>query len=77
MTENKTPNPNEALIHEVLELMNLSSMSQDERTMWTILLPSLTTEEIQKFKATLEKEVRTMTDIYLRAQTELAKDNKK
>jgi molecular chaperone GrpE (heat shock protein) len=74
MSEN-TANPNTTLIEEVLQLMDLSSMDQEERTMWTIMLPSLETAEIKKIKATLEQEVQKMTDIYLKAQAEMS--NKK
>lgn len=55
------------LIDEVLQLMNLSSMSEQEKTVWQIMLPSMKEEEIVQFKAVLEEEVKQMTDIYLKA----------
>jgi hypothetical protein len=61
-------NSNQALIEETLKLMNLSSMGQDERTMWTVMLPSMQKEEIEKLRDALAQEVQTMTDIYLRAK---------
>jgi hypothetical protein len=67
---NQTPaadHPNRALIEEILQLMTLSSMEEDERTMWTVLLPSMEKAELEKFKALLEKEAVKMTDIYLQA----------
>ena len=57
-------NSNQALIEETLKLMNLSSMGQDERTMWTVMLPSMEKEEIEKLRDALAQEVQTMTDIY-------------
>lgn len=56
-----------SLIDEVLQLMNLSSMSEQEKTVWQIMLPSMKEEEILQFKAVLEEEVKQMTDIYLKA----------
>lgn len=56
-----------SLIDEVLQLMTLSSMSEQERTVWQIMLPSMKEDEILKFKAVLEEEVKQMTDIYLKA----------
>lgn len=70
MTENT--HPNQALIDETLKLMNLSSMSQEEHTMWTVLLPSLQKEEIEKLRNALAEEAKTMTDIYLRAKQEMS-----
>lgn len=66
MTENT--HPNQALIDETLQLMELSSMSQEERNMWTVLLPSLQQEEIKKLHDALDREIKKMTDIYLRAK---------
>lgn len=66
-----TPNNNQDLINETLQLMQLSSMNEDERTMWTVMLPSLQTAEIEKLKASLEKEIQTMTNIYLKAKQEI------
>jgi len=60
-------NDNQQLINETLQLMALSSMPEDERTMWTVILPSMLKEEIEKLKAALEKEVKAMTDIYNKA----------
>ena len=64
-------NNNQELINETIQLMDLSSMDEDERVMWKVILPSLLPEEIQKLKAALEKEVKTMTDIYLKAKQEI------
>jgi hypothetical protein len=56
------------LIEETLQLMNLSSMEEDEKNMWTIMLPSMEKEEIEKLKGALEREAKAMTDIYLNAK---------
>lgn len=55
------------LVDEILQLMTLSSMSEQEKTMWQVMLPSMKDDEMIKFKAVLEKEVKQMTDIYLKA----------
>ncbi len=55
------------LIDEILQLMNLSSMSEQEKTIWQVMLPSMKENEILQFKAVLEKEVKQMTNIYLGA----------
>lgn len=59
----KKPDP----IDEILQLMNLSSMSEQEKTIWQVMLPSMKEDEMLQFKAVLEKEVKQMTDIYLKA----------
>jgi hypothetical protein len=56
----------ESLIKEVLKLMELSSMEDDEKNMWRMMVPSMNEEELTKFKAVLEKEVNKLTDIYLK-----------
>ena len=73
MTSTKTL-PNKTLIEETTELLKLSSMEQDKRTMWTVLLPKLETKEIEKQKNTLVKEVQAMTDIYLRTKKQIHKN---
>jgi hypothetical protein len=73
MTENI--HPNQTLIEETLKLMELSSMNQEERTMWTVLLPSLQKEEIEKLRDALAGEVQTMTDIYLQAKQAMSEEN--
>jgi helix-turn-helix protein len=68
---NPTTSPaeaNRALIEQILQLMNLSSMEEDEKNMWTVMLPSLEKAELEKFKGILEKEITKMTDIYLDTQ---------
>lgn len=63
MTESQN---NQDLINQTIKLMNLSSMAEDERAMWTVVLPSMEATEIKKLKDSLEKEVKQMTDIYLK-----------
>lgn len=67
-TNNTSQFPNQPLIEETLKLMDLSSMSQEERTMWTVMLPSMEQAELEKFRDILAKEVKKMTDIYLKAK---------
>lgn len=61
-------NPNQQLIEETLKLLDLSSMEDDEKNMWTIMLPSMEKAEIEKLKGALEREAQAMTDIYLKAK---------
>jgi hypothetical protein len=70
MTNNneKKDHPHRALIEEILQLMNISSMQDDERNMWKIMLPSMPKEEIDKFKTILEKEIKQLAGIYLEAK---------
>lgn len=67
-TNNQTPPTNQELITEILKLMDLSSMKDDERTMWTVMLPSMEKSELEKLRDTLSREVQKMTDIYLKAK---------
>lgn len=69
---NKTNHPNRELIEETLQLLNLSSMNEEERNMWVIFLPSMEKEEIEQFKKILETEVKELMEIYLEAK-ELSK----
>jgi len=64
----KNTHPNQKLIEDTLQLMALSSMEQEERAMWTLLLPSMKKEEITKLHAVLSREIKIMTDLYLRAK---------
>ena len=45
--------------------MELSSMADDEKSMWTIFVPSMEENELTKLKTVLEKEVNQLTDNYL------------
>lgn len=65
MTEQNT---NQTLIETTLQLMSLSSMTEEERNMWTIMLPSMETAEIEKLKTALEAEVKAMTELYLQTK---------
>ncbi len=59
---------NQNLTDQILQLLDLSSMDQAEKNLWTIQLPHMTTEEMEKLKAVLEKEIKNMIDIYLKAK---------
>lgn len=66
--DHNTDHPNRELIEETLQLLNLSSMEEEERNMWTIFLPSMEKEEIEQFKKILETEVKELMEIYLEAK---------
>jgi hypothetical protein len=57
----------EQLQKDIYKLIELSSMEDDERMMWMVMVPSMTEEELVKFKPILEKEVNKLTDIYTKA----------
>ncbi len=59
---------NDELIREILEMMTVSTMKDDERTMWTVMLPSLLKPELEKFKAVLEQELSQLAEVYLQAR---------
>lgn len=59
---------NQNLTDQILQLLDLSSMDQAEKNLWTIQLPHMTAEEMEKLKAVLEKEIKNMIDIYLKAK---------
>lgn len=58
---------NTELMQDILKLTNLSSMEEDEKTMWKVLIPSMKKDELEKFKDILDREVTDMTDLYLKA----------
>lgn len=58
---------NTELIQGILAQMEKSSMEDDEKTMWRVLLPSLEKAELEKLKNLLDKEVQVMTDIYTKS----------
>jgi len=55
------------IIQDILKLMELSSMDDEEKTMWKVLVPSMEITELEKFREILDKEVSAMTDLYLKA----------
>lgn len=58
---------NSELMQDILKLLDLSGMEDDEKTMWKVLIPSMEKAELDKFKDILDREVTTMTDLYLKA----------
>jgi len=58
---------NSELMQTILKLLDLSGMEEDEKTMWKVLIPSMEKAELDKFKDLLDREVTTMTDLYLKA----------
>ena len=51
--QNNKKHPHQEMIEETLKLLNLSTMRDDEKNMWTILLPSMERDELEKFKKML------------------------
>ncbi len=56
-------NNTEKLQKEVLDLMDHSSMSADERIAWQVLIPNMLTEELEGFRKILLKEYETLKKI--------------
>ncbi len=54
-----------SLIKQVLMRMQLSSMSPQERMMWTVFLPLMSEKKITELKDSLEKETEALMDLYL------------
>jgi len=48
---------NKILIDKILKLLDLSSMGDQERAMWTVMVPTMPEDELTKFKDILQKEV--------------------
>ncbi len=48
---------NKILIDKILKLLDLSSMGNQERAMWTVMVPTMPEDELTKFKDMLQKEV--------------------
>lgn len=55
------------LIREIVNYLQLSTMESKEKAMWMLLLPQMDEEKLLKLKASLEKEVNGITDLYLQA----------
>lgn len=55
------------LTHEILKLMELSGMEDKERSLWTLLLPSMDQKQLEKLHKNLDKEVNELTKIYINA----------
>lgn len=58
---------NSELMQGILKLLDLSGMDDQEKTMWKVLVPSMEKAELDKFKDLLEREVKTMTELYQKA----------
>lgn len=52
-------------ITNVLQKLQSSTMSEKEKTMWTILLPSMEESHITKLEASLDKEINNINELYL------------
>ena len=66
-TSGDSSTANAALIKQIIPFIQLSSMQPREKAMWLLLIPAMEESHLLKLKASLEKEVNTMTDIYLNA----------
>lgn len=58
---------NKELIDQTLQLIQLSSMGEDEKAMWTVLIPSMEKTELEKFNKILLKEVQSFSEMYKKA----------
>ncbi len=58
---------NKDLIDQTLQLIQLSSMEEDEKAMWTVLIPSMEETELEKFNQILLKEVQSFSELYKKA----------
>ncbi|MBD3270444.1 hypothetical protein GF376_02875 [Candidatus Peregrinibacteria bacterium] len=67
----------EQLQKEIIKLLELSSMDEKERMLWTILMPNMEESELKQLHKTLEKEVNALTDIYVEAIKERKKHKRK
>lgn len=56
---------NKQIIKEIINYLQLSTMEPREKAMWMLLMPDMEMEKLSKLKATLEKEVNAITDLYL------------
>lgn len=45
-------------------LIQLSSMEENEKAMWNILLPNMSEEEVTKFHQILLNEINALNDLY-------------
>ncbi len=53
----------EKLQQKILGYLQLSTMSDKEKSMWTLLLPTLNEEETKKFHDILEKEINSLMEL--------------
>lgn len=54
-----------AHFHKLINLMAVSTMSDDEKTAWLHMLPAMHEEEIGALMRMLSEEVEKLTDLYL------------
>lgn len=57
------------LVRETLKNLQLSTMSNREKAMWTLLLPSMPDDYIEKLNKVLEAEIDELMDIYFNKDT--------
>ncbi len=57
-------NKNQNLLNQTIMLIQLSSMEEDEKAMWNILLPNMSEEEVSKFHQILLNEINAFTDLH-------------
>lgn len=53
------------IIREIVNYLQLSTMEGREKAMWMLLLPEMDEAQLLELKASLEKEVNSITDLYL------------
>lgn len=57
-------NKNQTLLNQTIMLIQLSSMEENEKAMWNILLPNMSEEEVTKFHQILLNEINALNDLY-------------
>ena len=58
---------NKELLKKVLQYLELSTMAEEEKAMWMSMLPYMEESKLEELKNILEKEVNSITDLYLQA----------
>jgi hypothetical protein len=56
----------EEITKKVISYIQLSTMDDREKAMWMLLLPHMEEQHVIKLKDTLEKEVNSLMDLYLK-----------
>lgn len=58
---------NKKIIKEIINYLQLSTMEPKEKAMWMLIMPDMENDKLLKLRATLEKEVNAITDLYLKS----------
>ncbi len=58
---------NKELIKQTLAYLQLSTMSPKEKSMWTLMVPSMNEDELRKLNTSLQKEIDALMDLQQKA----------